>query len=109
MSALNRGAYKTAKQAGSMIPAPKVGGELTLRLPKKKSRRKPTGARSHFLGQLLGRELSPGEGANIDRRLVPYHGKSMRIQSHIEFIYIYIFICINGLLMRGIGKFGHGK
>ena len=42
-----------------------------------------------------------GEGTNIDRRLVPYHGKSMRIQSHIEFIYI--FICINGLLMRGIG------
>ena len=31
-----------------------------------------------------------GEGANIDRRLVPYHGKSMRIQSHIEFIYIYM-------------------
>ena len=28
-----------------------------------------------------------GEGANIDRRLVPYHAKSMRIQSHIEFIY----------------------
>ena len=31
------------------------------------------------------------EGANIDRRLVPYHGKSMRIQSHIEFIYIYLY------------------
>ena len=28
-----------------------------------------------------------GEGANIDRRLVPYHAKCMRIQSHIEFIY----------------------
>ena len=27
-----------------------------------------------------------GEGANIDRRLVPYHGKSRRIQSRIEFI-----------------------
>ena len=33
-----------------------------------------------------------GEGANIDRRLVPYHAKSMRIQSRIEFIYIYIYI-----------------
>ena len=32
-------------------------------------------------------------GANIDRRLVPYHGKCKRIQSRIEFIYIYI--CIN--------------
>ena len=31
-----------------------------------------------------------GEGANIDRRLVPYHEKSMRIQSRIEFIYIYM-------------------
>ena len=47
------------------------------------------------------------EGANIDRRLVPYDAKCMRIQSRIEFIYI--FICINGLLMRGIGKFGPGK
>ena len=27
-----------------------------------------------------------GEGANIDRHLVPYHGKCKRIQSHIEFI-----------------------
>ena len=38
-----------------------------------------------------------GEGANIDRRLVPYHAKCMRIQSHIEFIYlfIYLYICIN--------------
>ena len=45
-----------------------------------------------------GRRLE-GEGANIDRRLVPYHVKCMRIQSRIEFIYIYIylFICINGL------------
>ena len=54
--------------------------------------------------------MPEGEGANIDRRLVPYHGKSMRIQSHIEFIYIYIFIyIINGLLTRGIGKFDPGK
>ena len=52
-----------------------------------------------------------GEGANIDQRLVTYDAKCKRIQSHIEFIciYIYIFICINGLLMRGIGKFGPGK
>ena len=33
-----------------------------------------------------------GEGANLDRRLVPYHAKCMRIQSHIEFIYLYIYI-----------------
>ena len=32
-----------------------------------------------------------GEGANIDRRLVPYHGKCRRIQSRIEFIYLYIY------------------
>ena len=31
-----------------------------------------------------------GEGANLDRRLVPYHGKCKRIQSRIEFIYIYM-------------------
>ena len=56
-------------------------------------------------------DLVPGgEGANIDRRLVPYHGECKRIQSHIEFIYIYIFIyIINGLLTCGIGKFGPGK
>ena len=47
MSAL-KGAYKTTKQAGSMIPVPNVGGELTLRVPKKKGRRKPTGAMSCF-------------------------------------------------------------
>ena len=35
-----------------------------------------------------------GEGANIDRRLVPYHGKCRRIQSRIEFIYLYIYIYI---------------
>ena len=40
----------------------------------------------------LGRHFAPGEGANIHRRLVPYHGKSMQIQSHIEFIYIYIYM-----------------
>ena len=28
-----------------------------------------------------------GEGANLDRRLVPYHRKCKRIQSRIEFIY----------------------
>ena len=33
-----------------------------------------------------------GEGASIDRHLVPYHGKCKRIQSHIEFIYIYIYL-----------------
>ena len=35
-----------------------------------------------------------GEGDNIDRRLVPYHGKCKRIQSHIEFIYIFIYLYI---------------
>ena len=35
-----------------------------------------------------------GEGANIDRRLVPYHGKCRRIQSRIEFIYLYIYIYV---------------
>ena len=35
-----------------------------------------------------------GEGANIDRRLVPYHGKSQRIQSRIEFIYLFIYIYV---------------
>ena len=34
----------------------------------------------------LARRFAPREGANIDRRLVPYHGKCMRIQSHIEFM-----------------------
>ena len=44
----------------------------------------------------LARRESPAEGrrpegvgANIDRRLVHYHAKCMRIQSRIEFIYIY--------------------
>ena len=35
-----------------------------------------------------------GEGANIDRRLVPYHAKCMRIQSRIEFIYLFIYLFI---------------
>ena len=30
------------------------------------------------------------EGANPDRRLIPYHGKCKRIQSRIEFIYLFI-------------------
>ena len=41
-----------------------------------------------------------GESANIDRRLVPYHAKSKRIQSRIEFIYLYASTAV---LMRGIG------
>ena len=50
------------------------------------------------------------EGANIDRRLVPYHAKCMRIQSHIEFIYLYIYIYSStAVLMRGIRTFGPGK
>ena len=31
-----------------------------------------------------------GEGANIDRRLVPYTRDAMRTKSRIEFIYLYI-------------------
>ena len=37
-----------------------------------------------------------GEGANIDRRLVPYHGNCRRIQSRIEFIYLFIYIYMYG-------------
>ena len=35
-----------------------------------------------------------GEGANIDRRLVPYTRDAMRTKSRIEFIYLYIYIFI---------------
>ena len=54
--------------------------------------------------------VASGEGANIDRRLVPYTRDAMRTKSRIEFIclYIYIFIllyiCINrGRRAHGIG------
>ena len=48
-----------------------------------------------------------GEGANIDRRLVPYHAKCMQIQSRDEFIYI--FICINGRpFYDGVRRLGTG-
>ena len=48
-----------------------------------------------------------GKDANLDRRLVPYHAKCMRIQSHIEFIYLYI--CINrGPFCDGVRKWGTG-
>ena len=63
-----------------------------------------------FIIPLPGAKRRPraeGEVANIDRRLVPYHGKCKRIQSHIEFIYIYIYLYHQ--LTRGIGKFGPGK
>ena len=54
-----------------------------------KEQKKPT--------QLLNHPEAPaeGEGANLDRRLVPYHGKCKRIQSRIELIYnIYIYLFI---------------
>ena len=35
-----------------------------------------------------------GEGANIDRRLVPYTRDARRTKSRIEFIYLYIYIFI---------------
>ena len=48
-----------------------------------------------FLCNPLARREAPaegrtpeGEGANIDRRLVPYHGKCRRIQPRIEFIHL---------------------
>ena len=65
-------------------------------------------------GHPLARREAPAEGlrpdgANIDRRLVPYHRKSMRIQSHIEFIYISIYICINyGPFSDGVRRLGTG-
>ena len=42
-----------------------------------------------------------GEGANIDRRLVPYHAKCMRIQYRIEFIYIYLYASTTVLMRYG--------
>ena len=35
-----------------------------------------------------------GKGANIDRRFLPYHGKCKRIQSRIEFVYLFISIYV---------------
>ena len=49
-----------------------------------------------------------GEGANIDRRLVPYHGKSRRIQSRIEFIYLYIYMSVHGPFCDGVRRLGTG-
>ena len=36
--------------------------------------------------------IPSGEGANIDRRLVPYTRDAMRTKSRIEFIYLFIYI-----------------
>ena len=63
-------------------------------------------------GHPLARREAPAEGlrpdgANIDRRLVPYHGKSMRIQSHIEFIYIYIYMHQLRSFLRRCAKVGY--
>ena len=49
-----------------------------------------------------------GEGANIDRRLVPYHGKCRRIQSRIEFIYLYIYMMVHGPFCDGVRRLGTG-
>ena len=47
-----------------------------------------------------------GEGANIDRRLVPYTRDAMRIKSRIEFIYLYIYIYASTVvLMRAALEF----
>ena len=59
-----------------------------------------------FIIALLSREVIPslGAGANIDRRLVPYTRDAMQTKSHIEFIHLFIYICINhGPHARGIG------
>ena len=61
----------------------------------------------------LGRREAPvegrrheGEGAILDRRFVPYHGKFKRIQSRIEFIYLYIYIYAStAVLMRVASEF----
>ena len=56
------------------------------------------------LGAPTAGQRPAGEGANIDRRLVPYTRDAMRTKSRIEFIYLYI--CINrrhGPHARGIG------
>ena len=50
--------------------------------------------------------MPEGEGANIDRRLVPYHAKCMRIKSHIEFVYLFIYIYASTVvLMRAALEF----
>ena len=41
---------------------------------------------------LPGGQRPAGEGANLDWHLVPHHGKCKRIQSCIEFIYIFIYM-----------------
>ena len=47
-----------------------------------------------------------GEGANIDRRLVPYTRDAMRTKSRIEFIYLYIYIYASTVvLMRAALEF----
>ena len=47
-----------------------------------------------------------GEGANIDRRLVPYTRDEMRTKSRIEFIYLYTYIYASTVvLMRAALEF----
>ena len=47
-----------------------------------------------------------GEGANIERRLVPYTRDAMRTKSRIEFIYLYIYIYASTVvLMRAALEF----
>ena len=76
----------------------------------------PRGYRSIFAKRSypLARRESPaegrrpeGEGANIDRRLVPYHAKSMRIQSRSEFIYVYIYMHQRPSFLRWRSKVGY--
>ena len=66
--------------------------------------------RTQFVNPLARRKAPADgrrpEGANIDRRLVPYHAKCMRFQSHIEFIYLYIYIYASTVvLMRAALEF----
>ena len=54
--------------------------------------------------------LARREGANIDRRLVPYTRDAMRTKSRIEFIYLFIYIYAStAVLMRAHRNFGPGK
>ena len=61
-----------------------------------------------------------GEGANLDRRLVPYHGKcalgnpiSYRVYLFIYiylyiYIYIYIYMMVHGPFFDGVRRLGTG-
>ena len=50
-----------------------------------------------------------GEGANLDRHLVPYHGKQGE-SNHASSLFIYIYICtVHGPCDDGVRRLGTGK